>query len=79
MDVCCSRVVRRHVRMRISWDASGLTEEKELSFNLWEKLKLTPKVNGHGRGTTAEDPNEMILEGLDGFFGHVALVFFRGN
>jgi hypothetical protein len=52
-------------------------EEKKLSFDLWEKL--TPKVDWHGRGATAEDLNEMILIGLDGFFGHVASVFFRGN
>ena len=56
---------------------SGLMEEKKLSFDLWEKL--TPKVDWHGRGATAEDLNKMILEGLDGFFGHVASVFFRGN
>ena len=24
MDVCCSRVVRRHVRMRISWGVLGI-------------------------------------------------------
>jgi hypothetical protein len=51
----------------------GLTEEKELSFGLWEKLK--PKVNWHGWGAS----NEMVLEGLDGFFRHVASVFLGGN
>jgi hypothetical protein len=30
------------------------------------------------RGATAEDSNEVILEGLNGFFGHIALVFLGG-
>ena len=54
-----------------------MTEEKELSFDLWEKL--TPKVDWHGWGASAEDSDKMVLEGLDGFFGHVASVFVRGN
>jgi hypothetical protein len=55
----------------------GLTEEKELTFDLWEKL--TPQMDWHGWGASAEDSNEVILEGLDSFFGHVASVFVRGN
>jgi len=52
---------------------SGLTEEKELLLDLWEKL--TPKVDWHGWGASAEDSDKMVLEGLDGFFRHVASVF----
>jgi hypothetical protein len=33
----------------------------------------------HGWGAAAEDTNEMILEGLDGFFSHDASVFLGGN
>ncbi len=40
---------------------SGLTEEKELSFDLSEKL--TPKVDWHGWGTSVEDSDEMDLKG----------------
>ncbi len=36
-------------------------------------------MDWHGRGSAAENSNEVTLEGLDGFFGHVALVFFRGD
>jgi hypothetical protein len=50
-----------------------LTEEKELSFDLWEKL--TPEVDWHGWGASAEDSDEMVLEGLYGFFCHVVSVF----
>ena len=56
---------------------SGLMEEKELSFDLWEKL--TPKVDWHGWGASTEDSDEMVLEGLDGFFCHVVSVFIGGN
>ena len=35
-------------------------------------------MDWHGGGTTAEDSNEVILEGLNGFFGHIALVFLGG-
>ncbi len=56
---------------------SGLTEEEELLFNLWEKL--TPKVDWHGWGASADDSNKMVLEGLGGFFCHVVLVFLGGN
>ncbi len=55
----------------------GLTEEKELLFDLWEKL--TPKVDWHGWCTSADDSDKMVLEGLDGFFRHVALVFLGGD
>ena len=33
----------------------------------------------HRWGTTAEDSNKVILEGLNGFFSHVALVFLGGD
>ena len=36
-------------------------------------------MDWHGRGTAAENSDEVILEGLDGFFSHVALVLFRGD
>ena len=42
-----------------------LSKKEELLFDLWEKL--TPEMDWHGGGTTAEDSNEVILEGLDGF------------
>ena len=54
----------------------GLTEEKELTFDLREKL--TPQMDWHGWGASAEDSDEMVLEGLDGFFRHVASVFLGG-
>ncbi len=33
-------------------------------------------MDWHGRGEAAENSDEVILEGVDGFFCHVALVFF---
>jgi hypothetical protein len=54
-----------------------LSKKEELPFNLWENL--TPSVDWHGWGATAEDSNRVILEGLNGFFSHVALVFLGGN
>jgi hypothetical protein len=36
-------------------------------------------MDWHGWGAFAEDSDEMILEGLDGFFSHVALVFLGGD
>ena len=59
--------------MRISWGALGIDGGE----GVW--AKLTPEVDWHGWGASAEDSNEVILEGLDGFFGHVASVFVRGN
>ena len=56
---------------------SRLSEEKELLLDLWEKL--TPKVDWHGWGASTEDSDKMALEGLDGFFRHVASVFLGGN
>jgi hypothetical protein len=56
---------------------AGLTKEEELSFDLGEKL--TPQVDWHGQGTTAEDPNEMILEGLNSLLCYVALMLLRGD
>ncbi len=51
--------------------------EKKLSFYLQEKL--APEVHRESRGTATEDTNKMVLECLDGFFGHVALTVVRGN
>jgi len=62
--------------MRISWGVLGI-DGGEGVVDLWEKL--TQKVDWHGWGASAEDSNEMVLEGLDGFFRHVAPVFLRGN
>ena len=36
-------------------------------------------MDPHRRGAAAENSDELILEGLDGFFSHVSLVFFRGG
>ncbi len=35
-------------------------------------------MDWHGGGATAEVSNEVILEGLNGFFGHIALVLIGG-
>ena len=36
-------------------------------------------MDWHRWGATAEDTDDVILEGLDGFFSHVASVFLGGN
>ncbi len=54
-----------------------MLEEKKLLFYLWEKL--APEVQRESRGTATEDTNKVVLECLDGFFSHVALVVVRGN
>jgi hypothetical protein len=48
-----------------------------LPFYLWEKL--APEVQRESRGTATEDANKVVLECLDGFVGHVALMVIRGN
>jgi hypothetical protein len=35
-------------------------------------------MDWHGGGATTEDSDEVILEGLNGFFGHIASVFLGG-
>ncbi len=35
-------------------------------------------MDWHGGGATADDSDEVILEGLNVFFGHVALVLLGG-
>ena len=35
-------------------------------------------MDWHGGGATAEDSNKVILEDLNGFFGHIASVFLGG-
>jgi hypothetical protein len=36
-------------------------------------------MDEHGCSASAEYSNEVILEGLNGFFGHVALVVIWGD
>jgi hypothetical protein len=43
------------------------------------EVKMAPKMDGHGCSASAEYSNEVILEGLNGFFGHVALVVIWGD
>ncbi len=54
-----------------------MSEEKKLPFCLWEKL--APEVQRESRGTATEDTDKVMLECLDGFFSHVALMVVRGN
>ncbi len=54
-----------------------MLEEKKLPFYLWEKL--APEVQRESRGTANEDANKVVLECLDGFFSHFALMVVRGN
>jgi hypothetical protein len=35
-------------------------------------------MDWHGGGATAEDSDKVILEGLNGFYGHIASVFLGG-
>ena len=44
---------------------------------MWKEL--TPEVDGHGVGATAENTDKMVLEGLDGAFCHVAVMVVRRN
>ncbi len=48
-----------------------------MPFYLWEKL--APEVQRENRGTATEDANKVVLECLDGFFSHVALMVVQGN
>ncbi len=54
-----------------------MLEEKKLPFYLWEQL--APDVHRESGGTATEDTNKVVLEYLDGFFGHVALMVIQGN
>ncbi len=54
-----------------------MSEEKKLPLYLWEKL--APEVHRECGGTATENTNKVVLECLDGFFGHVALMVVRGN
>jgi hypothetical protein len=36
-------------------------------------------MDGHGGGASAEDTNEMILESLNGSFGHVTTMVIWGD
>jgi hypothetical protein len=56
---------------------SQSSEEKKLPLNLWEKL--APEVQRESRGTATEDANKVVLECLEGFFSHVALMVVWGN
>jgi hypothetical protein len=46
--------------------------EKKLPFYQWEKM--APEVQRESRGTATEDADKVVLECLDGFFSHVALM-----
>ncbi len=54
-----------------------MLEEKKLLFYLWEKLEQ--EVHRESKGTATEDTGKVVLECLDGFFGHVGLVVVQGN
>ncbi len=54
-----------------------MLEEKKLPFYLQEKL--APEVHRESGGTATKDTNKVVLECLDGFFGHVALMVVQGN
>ncbi len=46
-------------------------------FYLWEML--APEVQRESRGTATEDANKVVLECLDDFFRHVAVMAVQGN
>ena len=48
-----------------------------MPFYLQEKL--APEVHRESGGTATEDTNKVVLEYLDGFFGHVAAMVVQGN
>ncbi len=54
-----------------------MLQDKKLPFYLREKL--APKVQREIGGTATENINKVVLECLDGFFCHVALMVVRGN
>ena len=41
--------------------------------------KLAPEVHRESGGSATDNTNKVVLECLDGFFGHVALMVARGN
>jgi hypothetical protein len=51
------------------WVCIGLTQETELTFYLWQQL--APEVEGKFVVCAADDRSEMILPGLNRFFGNV--------
>ncbi len=54
-----------------------MLEEEKSPFYLREKL--APEVHRESRGIATEDTNKVVLECLDGFFSHVALMVVLGN
>ncbi len=64
--------IGRHV-----WMKSQLLEEKKLLLHLREEL--APEMHGESRGATTEEANEMILEHLNSFLSHAALMVVGGN
>ncbi len=77
MDVCCSHDGHRCAHRRISWDVVAIVGGEEVTVYLWEKL--APEVQRESRSTATEDANKVVLECLDGFFSHVALMIVGGN
>ena len=74
----CSIVIMLAVDVRICRDLGidvRLPKEKELSFHLWQCL--APEMEGESVRGSAEDPDEVILPSLDGFFSNVATVIIR--
>ena len=51
--------------------------ETELALHLWKEL--APEVEGELVVCVADDGNEVILPGLNGFFGNVAAMIVRSQ
>ncbi len=68
IHVCVGRDVRIGLQ---------LTKEKQLTFDLGEKL--APKMHWHGGGASAEYADHVVLEHLDGLLGEVAAMIIRGD
>ncbi len=54
-----------------------LAKEKQLTFNLGEKL--APKMHRHGGQPSAEYADHVVLERLDGLLGMVAVMVVGGD
>jgi hypothetical protein len=54
-----------------------LAKEKQLTFNLGEKL--APKMHRHGGQAFAEHADHVVLERLDGLLGQIALMVIGGD
>ncbi len=73
-------VIMMAVHMCVGQDVGiglQLTQEKQLTFNLGEKL--APKMHRHGGQASAEHADHVVLECLDGFLGKVAAMVIMGD